>query len=134
MKAHSATLALAMMLSVAAGCQDKNAVASQQAQNGTQSSAASDASQTQTATADKPTEQQDARFHQGQQLVKDANCMRCHTDTSRPFGPEYTKLGSFSALKAQVEACNTNLGTGWFPEEVEAAAYYLNKKYYRFSQ
>ena len=59
---------------------------------------------------------------------------QCHTDTLRPFGSEHSKLDSFPALKAQVEACNTNLGTGWFPEEVEAAAHYLNQKYYHFSQ
>jgi hypothetical protein len=43
-------------------------------------------------------------------------------------------MNSFSALKTQVEACNTNLNTQMFPEEVAAVATLLNEEYYKFEQ
>jgi hypothetical protein len=44
------------------------------------------------------------------------------------------KIDSFSALETQVEACNTNLDTGMFPEEVKAVATLLNEEYYKFEE
>ncbi len=35
-------------------------------------------------------------------------------------------------LLAQVQACNTNLGKGYFPEEEEHIATYLNLEFYHF--
>jgi hypothetical protein len=35
-------------------------------------------------------------------------------------------------LLAQVSYCNAELSTGYFPEEEEHIAAYLNKQYYRF--
>ena len=35
-------------------------------------------------------------------------------------------------LLAQVQACNTNLGKGYFPDEEEHIAAYLNLQYYKF--
>ena len=35
-------------------------------------------------------------------------------------------------LMAQVSYCNAELGTGYFPDEEEHIAAYLNKQYYRF--
>ena len=36
------------------------------------------------------------------------------------------------ALLAQVQACNTNLGKNYFPEEEEHIAAYLNLEFYKF--
>jgi len=34
-------------------------------------------------------------------------------------------------LGTSVENCNTQLGTGWFPEDVQAVTKYLNATYYK---
>ncbi|WP_295880801.1 cytochrome c [uncultured Thiohalocapsa sp.] len=60
------------------------------------------------------------------------NCTSCHG--SEMYTREDRKIGSFSALETQVEACNTNLDTGMFPEEVKAVATLLNEEYYKFEQ
>lgn len=60
------------------------------------------------------------------------NCTSCHG--SEMYTRDNRKIGSYSALETQVEACNTNLDTGMFPEEVEAVAQRLNEEYYKFDQ
>lgn len=60
------------------------------------------------------------------------NCTSCHG--SEMYTREDRKIGSYSALETQVEACNTNLDTGMFPKEVEAVAQRLNQEYYKFDQ
>jgi hypothetical protein len=35
-------------------------------------------------------------------------------------------------LQAQVAYCNTQLATGYFPDEEEHVAAWLNQRYYRF--
>jgi hypothetical protein len=35
-------------------------------------------------------------------------------------------------LLAQVQACNSNLGKGYFPEDEENVAAYLNREFYKF--
>ncbi len=62
----------------------------------------------------------------------DKNCTSCHG--SEMYTREDRKISSFSALQTQVEACNTNLDTGMFPEEVEAVATLLNEEYYKFDE
>lgn len=66
------------------------------------------------------------------QALVDKNCTSCHG--SEMYTREDRKIGSFSALETQVEACNTNLDTGMFPEEVKAVATLLNQEYYKFEQ
>lgn len=65
----------------------------------------------------------------GQELHQQ-NCLSCHgtevyTRTDR-------RIGSFPSLVTQVNACNVNLNTGWFDDEVESVAHYLNLNYYQF--
>jgi hypothetical protein len=60
------------------------------------------------------------------------NCTSCHG--SEVYTRPDRKMTSFSALKTQVEACNTNLNTQMFPEEVAAVATLLNEEYYKFEQ
>ncbi|HID00414.1 MAG TPA: cytochrome c [Piscirickettsiaceae bacterium] len=66
----------------------------------------------------------------GKSLFEEAKCMACHTN--RPFNGDNSRVSDFKSLSTMVEACNTNLGVGWFPEEVEAVAHYLNHHYYKF--
>jgi hypothetical protein len=42
------------------------------------------------------------------------------------------KVKNPSQLLTQVRACNTMLNTGWFPEDEENVAAYLNREYYKF--
>lgn len=67
---------------------------------------------------------------EGRYLFEEAQCMACHQ--ARPFNGPNTKVKSLSGLRAMVEACNTNLSVGWFPDEVQAVTHYLNKTHYNF--
>ncbi len=60
------------------------------------------------------------------------NCTSCHG--SEMYTRPERKIQSLSSLQTQVETCNTNLGTGLFPEEVEAIANLLDEEYYKFGQ
>ncbi|AGA32506.1 hypothetical protein TVNIR_0816 [Thioalkalivibrio nitratireducens DSM 14787] len=65
------------------------------------------------------------------------NCVSCHVSMVGGDGSElYTRhtrgVESFDSLVTQVNRCNVNLGTGWFDDEVEAVAHYLNENYYQF--
>jgi mono/diheme cytochrome c family protein len=66
------------------------------------------------------------------QALIDKNCTSCHG--SEMYTRDERKIETLSALKTQVEACNTNLDAGMFPEEVDAVANLLNEEYYKFGQ
>jgi mono/diheme cytochrome c family protein len=59
------------------------------------------------------------------------NCTSCHG--SEVYTRADRKIQSLGALETQVEACNTNLDKGMFPDEVNAVANLLNQEYYKFS-
>jgi len=44
------------------------------------------------------------------------------------------KVKSFSGLRKQVAACNSNLNTGLSADEVDAVASLLNEQYYSFAK
>lgn len=52
--------------------------------------------------------------------------MSCHT--SKPFQPD--KTTTFLKLVKAIDFYNINLNTGWFEDEIEEVAVYLNDKYY----
>lgn len=58
------------------------------------------------------------------------NCLSCHG--TEAYTRANRRVGSFSSLVTQVNACNVNLGMGWFDDEVESVARYLNDNYYQF--
>lgn len=60
----------------------------------------------------------------------DANCETCH-DTAY-FTRADRAATTWPKLKSWVEGCNTNLDVGWFPDEVEDVASYLNREFYKF--
>ena len=73
----------------------------------------------------------------GEKLVKQHKCEACHE--SKVYGPPgsiYTrkdrKVTTWPKLKSQVEACNTMLNVGLFPDDEEHIATYLNEAYYKF--
>lgn len=72
----------------------------------------------------------------GAKLIAQAKCTECHQnkvvgDGSAIYRPQ-GKINSPSRLVGMVEACNTELNLGFFPEEVVAIAAVLNRDYYRF--
>jgi len=73
----------------------------------------------------------------GEKLATAANCAKCHSqrvggDGSRMYTRPEHKVKNPGQLLTQVQACNTMLNTGWFPEDEENVAAYLNRKYYKF--
>ncbi|MDR9497642.1 MAG: hypothetical protein RI556_00540 [Hydrogenovibrio sp.] len=73
--------------------------------------------------------------HPGKVLHDDANCMKCHADMGYNK-PSLKKMGveSWSDLKSAISYCESNLNVGWFPEEQEQVADYLNQEYYHFDK
>lgn len=68
-----------------------------------------------------------AEPHPGKVLHDDANCMKCHA--AKAYNPE--KSTSYPKLVAAVSFCNNNLNVGWFDDEIEEVADYLNQTYYK---
>ena len=73
----------------------------------------------------------------GKKLAMAADCAKCHSqrvggDGSRMYTRPEHKVKSPNQLLTQVRACNTMLNTGWFPEDEENVAAYLNQQYYKF--
>jgi mono/diheme cytochrome c family protein len=72
---------------------------------------------------------------QGHALV-DKDCHACHVrlfgDPHLIYTREDRRVKTPAQLRAQVAFCNTQLATGYFPEEEEHIAAWLNQRYYRF--
>lgn len=72
---------------------------------------------------------------QGHALV-DKDCHACHVrlfgDQDRIYTREDRRVKTPAQLRSQVAVCNTQLGSGYFPEEEEHIAAWLNQRYYRF--
>ncbi|MCL4760237.1 MAG: hypothetical protein KJ018_00345 [Burkholderiales bacterium] len=69
--------------------------------------------------------------------LHEKDCVACHVrrvggDGSAMYTRAERRVTSAAKLKAQVAACNTQLGIGYFPEEEEHLAAYLNLQYYKF--
>ena len=60
------------------------------------------------------------------------NCTSCHG--SEIYTREDRKINSFTALKTQVQACNSNFNAGMSQEQLAAIATLLNEKYYKFNE
>jgi mono/diheme cytochrome c family protein len=65
------------------------------------------------------------------------DCVACHVrrvggDGSAMYTRAERRVTSLAKLKAQVAACNTELGTNYFPDDEEHVTAYLNLRYYGF--
>jgi hypothetical protein len=72
----------------------------------------------------------------GKALV-DRDCIGCHAERfagepDRMYRRPDRRVKTPAQLLAQVQTCNTNLGKGYFPEEEEHIATYLNLGFYHF--
>ena len=69
--------------------------------------------------------------------IVDRDCVGCHAqrfagDPDRMYLRADRRVKTPAQLLAQVQGCNTNLGKGYFPEEEEHVAAYLNLEFYKF--
>ena len=67
----------------------------------------------------------------------DRDCVSCHAqrfagDPDQMYRRPDRRVGTPAQLLAQVQGCNANLGKGYFPEEEEHIAAYLNLEFYKF--
>ncbi len=70
-------------------------------------------------------------------LLVDRDCVACHAqrfagDPDQMYRRTDRRINTPAQLLAQVQGCNVNLGKGYFPEEEEHIAAYLNLKFYQF--
>ena len=73
----------------------------------------------------------------GKEIV-DRDCVSCHAqlyagDADQIYRRAERRVRTPAQLLAQVQACNVNLGKGYFPEEEEHVAAYLNLEFYKFA-
>lgn len=69
--------------------------------------------------------------------LHDKQCVACH---AKQFGGDggkiYTRsprlINDKTALRQRVAMCATQINAGWFPEEEENVAAYLNQQFYKF--
>lgn len=61
-----------------------------------------------------------------------SSCTSCHQ--ADIYKRDNRKVSTLNGLSSAVERCNTQLATGWFPEDVDAVVRYLNSNYYKFKQ
>lgn len=78
----------------------------------------------------------DADLQLGEKLIAESKCNECHTrreggDGSAIYKPK-GRINTAGALRGMVEYCNTELNLGFFPEDTNAVAAVLNKRYYKF--
>jgi cytochrome c5 len=71
-------------------------------------------------------------------LIVDRDCVGCHAqrfagDPDQMYRRTDRRVKTPAQLLAQVQGCNVNLGKGYFPEEEEHIAAYLNLQFYRFT-
>jgi cytochrome c553 len=69
--------------------------------------------------------------------IVDRDCVSCHAqrfagDPDQMYKRADHRIKTPGKLLAQVQACNVNLGKGYFPEEEEHIAAYLNLEFYQF--
>jgi len=77
------------------------------------------------------------KAHEGRTIV-DRDCVGCHAqmfsgDADLIYKRADRRVKTPAQLLAQVQACNVNLGKGYFPEEEEHIAAYLNLEFYKFA-
>ena len=73
----------------------------------------------------------------GHALVE-RDCNGCHVrlvgDADRIYTRDDRRVRTPAQLQAQVAYCNTQLATGYFPDDEEHVAAWLNQRYYRFKR
>lgn len=70
--------------------------------------------------------------------IVDKDCNGCHAqqfgDKDRIYTRADRRVKTPAQLRAQVAYCNTQLGSGYFPEEEDDVAAWLDQRYYHFGR
>jgi hypothetical protein len=93
------------------------------------------------AAANEKAEAHSEAFKEGKEL-HDSNCTSCHEAMypmeDDPSAYLYTRenhqIKKWSSLQTQVQACNSQIGAGFFDDEIEAVTTYLNQAFYKFEE
>jgi mono/diheme cytochrome c family protein len=69
--------------------------------------------------------------------LAEKDCVSCHAarfpgDPDKMYTRADHRVKTPGQLLARVQACNANLGKGYFPDEEEHIAAYLNLEFYKF--
>ena len=73
------------------------------------------------------------KAQEGKELYLDANCKQCHGNGEN-FDVKNHKAKEMDSLNRWVRNCDSALDTGWFPEEQENVAQYLNETHYKYKK
>lgn len=65
-------------------------------------------------------------------LFNETNCLKCHGVNT--FKPREHKVNNFLKLHKVIGQCANGNSVGWFEEEIEDVASYLNDEYYHFKK
>ena len=72
-----------------------------------------------------------AKLATGEKLAK-AHCSSCHQ--AEMYTRAESKIKSAEALLTQIKACDANIGSGLFDEDMTAIAAYLEVNFYKFAK
>ncbi|UCE30677.1 MAG: hypothetical protein JSW68_11545 [Burkholderiales bacterium] len=67
-------------------------------------------------------------------------CVSCHRSMFNDengdtiYSADHRKIGNSAHLRQRVEACASQVGAGWFEEEIESVSRHLNEAYYGFEE
>lgn len=70
--------------------------------------------------------------------LHDPRCMNCHNsmfpdkDGTQLYSDLFRKMDTPAKLKGMIEFCNNRTNSGWFEEDIQHVARYLNDTYYQF--
>ena len=70
--------------------------------------------------------------------LHDPRCMTCHNsmfpdkDGTQLYSDLFRKMDTPAKLKGMIEFCNNRTNSGWFEEDIQNVARYLNDTYYQF--
>jgi len=69
--------------------------------------------------------------------LHDKQCVACHAqkfggDGSKIYTRAEHRIGNLKALQQRVAMCSAQTNAGWFPEDEEVVADWLNQQYYKF--
>jgi len=89
------------------------------------------------ALAQQPKALRSADVDAGKVLVE-RDCVACHQrifgDATKTYTRADRKVGTSEQLLAQVQRCNAELKAGYFPDDEEHVAAYLDFRYYKFTK
>lgn len=118
--------AITLIMALLAGCNEAaNKESTENKATETETTQAATPASAESSTMETPKEEAKT----GEQLHAD-NCTRCHGN--EVYTRADRKVGSLDALASRVKACDANIGSQLFPEDLDKITAYLNENFYKF--